>query len=777
MANRYTEDWAKLFSFIGDNHFLGGANGKHGQDEIMVCFCSYDPAYPDSACGESSDCINRQLFIECNKDCPCGEHCRNQRFQRKSYADVEIFLTEKKGHGMRTKQSLKRGDFVMEYCGEVIPTSLFIKRTQDYHEQGKKHFYFMSLKSDEYIDAQRKGNLARFINHSCAPNCILHKWVVGSRLRIGLFTLKDIPAGSELTFDYKFERYGTQAQACYCAEPTCKGYIGGSKQTKAIEGLSEQPRLAHVEEDEDEEEETRKSDRPLETQDDVLKLIRYLMRISPSNARKTRIWLRRLDATQSSSATLMRRFVYFRGLLALKFTLASCMKSDSNLCLHVLKILKAFNFKEKNSVQDCKLDEMVAKVPETVHDNEVILFALDLANSWALLDTGTKIVKRKMAPPAETAGGVKRAADETDIHLLSKYAKVENSGEKRRKDERDQGRSDRGYDRKEFDRRDRDHTWSQWSRSDSRDSYNISNMPPSVHGQNNLASPPTASTPYDPRTIPQQAPLQLQYGMLPPGVPTPYDQHNTQFGSPMPPATPSSYTLPTSAYPPPPSAYGIPSSWASSVRSVLPMAPWEPTPSSQQTYTSPWDQLTPSQYSSGVNPDWVPTSNTSGANPDWEPTGSTSGANPDWVSMEDNNDASSNNIQQQQELTPNDVQTSPETPVDRNASVSGSGSATVTEEPASTPKDGSKIPGKNLKEQVANVVTGSLRRFKDKMSGDEFRTYAQKLTHALLDKEAKRGPLPKNVDSKMVKRIKQYLCSQFEKKGFTKLSNSSSSDR
>jgi SET domain-containing protein len=46
------------------------------------------------------------------------------------------------------------------------------------------------------------------MNHSCKPNCELQKWIVGNQFRIGIFALEDVPAYKELTFDYKFERYG-----------------------------------------------------------------------------------------------------------------------------------------------------------------------------------------------------------------------------------------------------------------------------------------------------------------------------------------------------------------------------------------------------------------------------------------------------------------------------------------------------------------------------------------------------------------------------------------
>ncbi len=57
-----------------------------------------------------------------------------------------------------------------------------------------------------------QGALGRFINHSCEPNCETQKWVVRGELAIGLFALRDIAAGEELTFDYNFERYGDKVR-------------------------------------------------------------------------------------------------------------------------------------------------------------------------------------------------------------------------------------------------------------------------------------------------------------------------------------------------------------------------------------------------------------------------------------------------------------------------------------------------------------------------------------------------------------------------------------
>lgn len=87
--------------------------------ETFPCECRYDPgtinsfisvALPreDCACGPSSKCVNRELFIECSSsDCPVGAYCQNQRFQRLQYANVEVIPCEEKGHGLKTLVDLK----------------------------------------------------------------------------------------------------------------------------------------------------------------------------------------------------------------------------------------------------------------------------------------------------------------------------------------------------------------------------------------------------------------------------------------------------------------------------------------------------------------------------------------------------------------------------------------------------------------------------------------------------------------------------------------------
>lgn len=205
----------------------------------MVCDCILTKEErARGVMGCLDDCLNRMLMIECGPKCTLGEHCLNKRFQKSQSAKVEVFKTRKKGWGLRTTTDLPADSFIMEYVGEVVRSKEFRSRVKRYTKQKIKHHYFMALRSDEIIDATCKGNLTRFINHSCEPNCETQKWTVNGDLRIGFFTIRNLQAGEEITFDYQFQRYGRKAQKCYCEASSCRGFIGGNEQTFSLNGNS-----------------------------------------------------------------------------------------------------------------------------------------------------------------------------------------------------------------------------------------------------------------------------------------------------------------------------------------------------------------------------------------------------------------------------------------------------------------------------------------------------------------------------------------------------------
>ena len=80
------------------------------------------------------------------------------------------------------------------------------------------------LDDDVVVDATVKGNAARFINHSCDPNCYSKIVDILGSKHIIIFSLRKIFPGEELTYDYKFPREEDKIE-CYCGAKKCKKYM------------------------------------------------------------------------------------------------------------------------------------------------------------------------------------------------------------------------------------------------------------------------------------------------------------------------------------------------------------------------------------------------------------------------------------------------------------------------------------------------------------------------------------------------------------------------
>ncbi|XP_038700812.1 uncharacterized protein LOC119997711 [Tripterygium wilfordii] len=214
------------FKRIDANVFPHRSRRNQTIDEVMVCHCK-PPQDGWLGCGDQ--CLNRMLNIECVQGtCPCGDICSNQQFQKRQCAGMKWVRCGKKGFGLQLQEDISKGQFLIEYVGEVLDMHAYEARQREYAAKGHKHFYFMTLNGGEVIDACAKGNLGRFINHSCDPNCRTEKWMVNGEICIGLFAIRDIKKGEEVTFDYNYVRvFGAAVKKCYCGSLHCRGYIGG----------------------------------------------------------------------------------------------------------------------------------------------------------------------------------------------------------------------------------------------------------------------------------------------------------------------------------------------------------------------------------------------------------------------------------------------------------------------------------------------------------------------------------------------------------------------
>ena len=101
------------------------------------------------------------------------------------------------------------------------------KREKEYENAKIGSDYMFRIDGFSVCDATKQGNVARFINHSCDPNCYTKIIAIDGCKRIVIYAKKDIPPGQELTYDYKFplEYVEEKRIRCYCGVNGCRGYM------------------------------------------------------------------------------------------------------------------------------------------------------------------------------------------------------------------------------------------------------------------------------------------------------------------------------------------------------------------------------------------------------------------------------------------------------------------------------------------------------------------------------------------------------------------------
>ena len=142
----------------------------------------------------------------------------------------EIRPSPMQGLGAFATRAIPAGVRLIEYAGERLMPAEADARYPDV--EGERHHTFLfAIDDDVVIDAAVGGNEARFINHSCAPNCD----AVIEDGRIWIETIRNVGADEELAYDYAYvleERHTPAAKRrfpCHCGAPSCRGTILAKK--------------------------------------------------------------------------------------------------------------------------------------------------------------------------------------------------------------------------------------------------------------------------------------------------------------------------------------------------------------------------------------------------------------------------------------------------------------------------------------------------------------------------------------------------------------------
>lgn len=128
------------------------------------------------------------------------------------------------GRGVFAARTIRKGTRIVEYKGDVTTWAIARKRP-DSDPDNPHHTFIFERDDGKVIDAGRGGNAARWINHSCDPNCETCE----EDGRVFIEAVRTIRAGEELTYDYQLTvdgrlgRKSREAYACRCGAPRCRG--------------------------------------------------------------------------------------------------------------------------------------------------------------------------------------------------------------------------------------------------------------------------------------------------------------------------------------------------------------------------------------------------------------------------------------------------------------------------------------------------------------------------------------------------------------------------
>ncbi|CAG8165862.1 unnamed protein product [Penicillium olsonii] len=194
----------------------------------------------------------KSMIFECTPSCNCqGSRCWNHVVQRGRTVRLEIFDTGSRGFGLRSPDPIYAGQFIDHYLGEVI-TKADADAREALSEGNDGQSYLFDLdwwvgyedvneETMNVIDGRKFGSASRFMNHSCNPNCkivaVSTKNHSDKRLyNLAFFAYRDIPPGTEFTFDYNAgtenttpQRIDPDAVPCLCGESNCRGQLWPNK--------------------------------------------------------------------------------------------------------------------------------------------------------------------------------------------------------------------------------------------------------------------------------------------------------------------------------------------------------------------------------------------------------------------------------------------------------------------------------------------------------------------------------------------------------------------
>jgi histone-lysine N-methyltransferase SETD1 len=143
----------------------------------------------------------------------------------KRIAKIQFRKSKIHNWGVFALENITAGSYIAEYVGEVIRGVIADRRQADYEARGVDDYMF---RVDNYIvDGTTRGNVARYINHSCDANCETRIVTVDGAKKITIYAKKNVATGEEICYDYKFQRETDPSLKlqCRCGAARCTGWL------------------------------------------------------------------------------------------------------------------------------------------------------------------------------------------------------------------------------------------------------------------------------------------------------------------------------------------------------------------------------------------------------------------------------------------------------------------------------------------------------------------------------------------------------------------------
>jgi histone-lysine N-methyltransferase MLL3 len=139
-------------------------------------------------------------------------------------SNVVLARSKIQGLGLYAARDLEKHQMIIEYIGEIIRADITDIREKRYDAQNRGTYMF-GFDDTRVLDATMCGGMARYINHSCDPNCVTEKVEVDRDLHIIIFANRRIQRGEELCYDYKFEFEDDNKIPCSCGAENCRKWM------------------------------------------------------------------------------------------------------------------------------------------------------------------------------------------------------------------------------------------------------------------------------------------------------------------------------------------------------------------------------------------------------------------------------------------------------------------------------------------------------------------------------------------------------------------------